>query len=82
MSHLELYINQIKKLYPNITEDELNKMVEEFVADMKKQEGRYRSNELDGTLVHKGLKVSWVLWVRKGLKVRQGTRVHKALKVS
>jgi hypothetical protein len=49
MSHLELYINQIKKLYPNITEDELNKMVEEFVADMKKQEGRYRSNELDGT---------------------------------
>ena len=37
---------------------------------------------LQGTLVHKGLKVSWVLWVRKGLKVRQGTRVHKALKVS
>jgi len=40
MSHLELYINNLKKLYPNITEDELNKMVEYFVADMKKQEGR------------------------------------------
>jgi Ca2+-binding EF-hand superfamily protein len=49
MSHLELYINNLKKLYPNITEDELNKMVEYFVADMKKQEGRYRENELNGT---------------------------------
>ena len=49
MSHLELYINNLKKLYPNITEDELNKMVEYFAADMKKQEGRYRENELNGT---------------------------------
>jgi hypothetical protein len=52
MPHLELYINNLKKLYPNITEDELNKMVEYFVADMKKQEGRYRENELNGTYRH------------------------------
>ena len=37
MTHLELYINNLKKLYPNITEEELNKMVEEFEADMEKQ---------------------------------------------
>ena len=36
-SRLELYINNLKKLYPNITEEELNKMVEEFEADMEAQ---------------------------------------------
>ena len=49
MANIELYINQIKKLYPNIVEEELNKMVEYFKADMEKQAGRYRENELDGT---------------------------------
>lgn len=37
MTHLELYINNLKKLYPNMEEEELNKMVEEFEADMEKQ---------------------------------------------
>ena len=36
-THLELYINNLKKLYPNIEEAELNKIVEEFKADMAKQ---------------------------------------------
>jgi hypothetical protein len=49
MTHLELYINNLKKLYPNMEEEELNKMVEEFEKEMKKQEGRYRENELNGT---------------------------------
>ena len=37
MMHLELYKQQIKKLYPNIAEEELNKMIEEFEANMEKQ---------------------------------------------
>ena len=36
-SRLELYINNLNKLYPNITEEELNKMVEAFKANMEKQ---------------------------------------------
>lgn len=39
MTHLELYKQQIKKLYPDIEEEEFNKMVEEFEADMVKQWG-------------------------------------------
>jgi hypothetical protein len=49
LSHLELYKQQIKKLYPNIGEEEFNKKVEDFEADMAKQAGRFRENELDGT---------------------------------
>ena len=37
MTHLELYKQQIKKLYPNITDEEFNKKLEEFEADMEKQ---------------------------------------------
>ena len=58
MANIELYINQIKKLYPNIGEEELNKMVEYFKADMEKQAGRYRENELDGT--YRELREGWV----------------------
>jgi mRNA-degrading endonuclease YafQ of YafQ-DinJ toxin-antitoxin module len=58
MANIELYINQIKKLHPNIGEEELNKMVEFFKADMEKQEGRYRENELDGT--YRELREGWV----------------------
>ena len=36
-THLELYISNLKKLYPNIEETELNKIVEEFKTDMAKQ---------------------------------------------
>lgn len=49
MTHLELYKQHIKKLYPNIGEEEFNKKVEYFEADMAKQAGRFRENELDGT---------------------------------
>lgn len=58
MANVELYINQIKKLYPNIGEEELNKMVEFFKADMDKQAGRFRENELDGT--YRDLREGWV----------------------
>ena len=58
MANIELYINQIKKLYPNIGEEELNKMVEIFKADMEKQAGRFRENELDGT--YRELREGWV----------------------
>ena len=37
MTHLELYKQQIKKLYPDIEDEEFNKMVEEFETDMVKQ---------------------------------------------
>ena len=37
MTHLEFYKQQIKKLYPNITDEEFNKKLEEFEADMEKQ---------------------------------------------
>jgi hypothetical protein len=33
-SHLELYINNLNKLYPNITEEELNNIIEVFKANM------------------------------------------------
>lgn len=49
IGNVELYINQIKKLYPNIGEEELNKKVEHYKKDMAKQAGRFRENELDGT---------------------------------
>jgi len=46
---LELYRQQIKKLYPEITDDELNKMVDEYLTEALKQQGRFRENELNGT---------------------------------
>jgi hypothetical protein len=65
MAHLELYKQQIKKLYPNIGEEEFNKKIEDFEADMAKQAGRFRENELDGT--YREIKEDWVkVAVRKG----------------
>ena len=65
MAHLELYKQQIKKLYPNIGEEEFNKKIEDFEADMVKQAGRFRENELDGT--YREIKEDWVkVAVRKG----------------
>ena len=58
---LELYKQQIKKLYPNIGEEEFNKKVEDFEADMAKQakqEGLFRENKLDGT--YREIKEDWV----------------------
>jgi hypothetical protein len=46
---LELYREQIKKLYPEITDDELNKMVDEYITEALKQAGICRENELNGT---------------------------------
>ena len=57
MTHLELYINNLKKLYPNITEEELNKMVEEFEPDMEKQA---RLKLLRERPDYEGLKKDWV----------------------
>ena len=49
---IELYREQIKKLYPNIEEEELNKMVEYYIIEAQKQHDRFRQNELDGTYRH------------------------------
>ena len=48
----ELYREQIKKLYPNIQEEELNVMVENYIIEAEKQHGRFRENELNGTYRH------------------------------
>jgi hypothetical protein len=46
---LELYREQIKKLNPNMGYYELNKMVANYEIEARKQEGRFRENELNGT---------------------------------
>ena len=46
---VELYREQIKKLYPNIEDEELNKKVENYIIEANKQEGRFRENEINKT---------------------------------
>ncbi len=46
---LELYREQIKKLNPNMGYYELNEMVANYEIEARKQQGRFRENELDGT---------------------------------
>ena len=36
----KLYISNIRKLYPNMTEKEFNEMFENFKQEMKKQQGK------------------------------------------
>lgn len=36
-NRLRSYINNLKTLYPNITEKQLNNIIEEFEADMERQ---------------------------------------------
>jgi uncharacterized protein YicC (UPF0701 family) len=55
-NRLQSYINNLKKLYPNIAETELNKMIEDFEADMAKQ---VEDND------YEGLKKEWVKVVHK-----------------
>jgi hypothetical protein len=47
--YIELYREQIKKLYPNIEEEELKRFCENYIIEAEKQRGRFRENELDGT---------------------------------
>jgi hypothetical protein len=47
--YIELYREQIKKLYPNIEEEELKRFCENYIIEAEKQHSRFRENELDGT---------------------------------
>jgi hypothetical protein len=46
---VELYREQIKKRYPNIEDEELKKMVDNYKIEAIQQEGRFRDNEINKT---------------------------------